>query len=78
MDTVFPNACQHDPLTQPDGGSYDYCKDVASTCSAITEVDCNKMLNPFTTTKVEAVLTCYDAATGTDCQADFETCIGLP
>ncbi|MCC6899435.1 MAG: hypothetical protein IT377_10700, partial [Polyangiaceae bacterium] len=83
MDDVFPQACQHDPLPDGDGGTYDPCKAVASTCVAgpktagISEAQCNFALNPLSASAVTLVLGCYNAGTG-DCRDDFEVCLGLP
>lgn len=84
IDDHFPLACQHDPLPDGDGGTYDACKDVADSCkpvsggtAGITEAECNNALNPMSTGAMTAVLNCYDTGTG-DCRDDFINCVGLP
>ncbi|MBK8996617.1 MAG: hypothetical protein IPM35_12830 [Myxococcales bacterium] len=84
IDDHFPQACQHDPLPDGDGGTYDPCKDVAESCKAVdggtggvTEAECNNALNPMSTGAMTAVLNCYDIGTG-DCRDDFIGCVGLP
>ena len=77
-DTVAAQACQHAGFPDGDGGTYDPCKDIASSCSAISEAQCNLALNPLNSTYVVSVLNCYDTPTGAPCEDDFATCIGLP
>lgn len=84
LDDHFPLACQHDPLPDGDGGTYDPCKDVAQSCKAvdggtagITEAECNNALNPMSVNAMTAVLNCYDTGTG-DCRDDFIACVALP
>jgi hypothetical protein len=75
--TIFPKACLQAPIDDGDGGSYDMCDDVASTCTAIAKSRCEVALAPLTASAAWDVLDCYDKkiSTAAACAGDFEDCL---
>jgi len=79
-DDVFGAACDRGSIPDGDGGTYDVCKSVTTSCSGtggVTQAECDYVINATSPGAAGAIWDCYELGTG-NCRDDFFNCAGLP